>query len=74
MTPPGIEPETCSAVPQPTAPPRAPSCFLYRTDMATASLSMLVLSIIDEEQACETPQCPYVRVGPTALLKQITEF
>ena len=33
----------------------ASNCFLYRTDMATASLSMLALSTIKEEQACETP-------------------
>jgi hypothetical protein len=44
----------CSAVSQPTAPPRAPNCFIYHTDMAAAYLSMLVLSIINEEQACET--------------------
>ena len=41
----------CSAVPYPTAPPRARNCFLYRTDISTASLGMLVLSVINEEQA-----------------------
>jgi hypothetical protein len=42
--------------------PRAPNCFLYFTDMATSSLSILVLSIINEQQAYETPLCPQVRV------------